>query len=58
MVDSGATGNFMVRAFVEKEDYSTQKKPDAYNLVIVDENPLLDKNERVNKETKPLPIAI
>jgi hypothetical protein len=26
--------------------------------VIVDENSLLDKNERVNKETKPLPIAI
>jgi len=58
MVDSGATGNFMVRALVEKEGYPTQKKPDAYNLVIVDENPLLDKNERVNKETKPLPIAI
>jgi len=58
MVDSGATGNFMTRALVEKKGYSTQKKPDAYNLVIVDGNPLLDKNERVNKETKPLPIAI
>jgi predicted aspartyl protease len=58
MVDSGATGNFMTRAFVKKEDYSTQKKPDAYNLVVVDGNSLLDENERVNKETKPLPIAI
>jgi len=58
MVDSDATDNFMVRAFVEKKDYSTQKKPDAYNLVIVNENPLLDKNERVNKETKLLSIAI
>jgi hypothetical protein len=58
MVDSDATGNFMARALVKKEDYSTQKKPDAYNLVIVDENSLLDKNERVNKETKPLSIAI
>jgi predicted aspartyl protease len=58
MIDSGATGNFMARALVKKEDYSTQKKPDAYNLMIVDENSLLDKNERVNKETKPLPIAI
>jgi len=58
MVDSDATDNFMARALVEKEDYSTQKKPDAYNLVIVDENPLLDKNERVNKETKSLSIAI
>ncbi len=58
MVDSGAIGNFMTRAFVEKEDYSTQKKPDVYNLIIVDENPLLDENERVNKETKLLSIAI
>jgi hypothetical protein len=58
MVDSDATGNFMARALVEKEGYSTQKKPDAYNLVIVDGNPLLDKNEKVDKETKPLPIAI
>jgi hypothetical protein len=58
MVDSGATGNFMARALVEREGYSTQKKPDAYNLVIVDGNSLLDKNERVDKETKPLSIAI
>jgi predicted aspartyl protease len=58
MVDSGATSNFMVRALVKKEDYSTQKKPDAYNLIIVDENSLPDRNEKVNKETKLLPIAI
>ncbi len=58
MVDSDATGNFMARALVEKKEYSTQKKPDAYNLIIVDENSLLDGNERVNKETKSLSIAI
>jgi predicted aspartyl protease len=58
MIDSGAIGNFMARALVEKEGYSIQKKPDAYNLVIVDENSLLDENEKVDKETKPLPIAI
>jgi len=58
MVDFGATNNFMARALVEKEDYSTQKKPDAYNLVVVDGNSLLDRNERVDKETKPLSIAI
>jgi hypothetical protein len=58
MVDSGATGNFMTRALVKKKGYSTQKKSDAYNLMIVDENPLLDENERVNRETKPLSIAI
>ncbi len=58
MVDSDATGNFMTRALVKKEDYFIQKKSDVYNLVVVDENPLLDENERVNKETKPLSIAI
>jgi hypothetical protein len=58
MVDFGATGNFMIRALVKKEGYPTQKKPDVYNLVIVDENSLLNKNERVNKETKSLSIAI
>jgi len=58
MVDSSAIDNFMARAFVKKKGYSTQKKLDAYNLVIVDENSLLDKNERVNKETKPLLVAI
>jgi predicted aspartyl protease len=58
MVDSDATDNFMARALVKKKGYSTQKKPDAYNLVIVDGNSLPDKNERVNKETKSLLIAI
>jgi len=58
MVDSDATDNFMTRAFVKKKDYSTQEKSNVYNLVIVDENSLLDENERVNKETKPLSIAI
>jgi hypothetical protein len=58
MIDSNATSNFMIRALVKKEGYSTQNKPDAYNLIIVDGNSLLNKNERVNKKTKPLPIAI
>jgi hypothetical protein len=58
MVDSDATGNFMTRALVEKEDYSTQKKSDVYNLIIVDRNSLFNGNERVNKETKPLSITI
>jgi len=58
MVDSNATSNFMAKALVEREEYSTRRKLDAYNLVIVDENPLLARNERVNKETKSLSIAI
>jgi hypothetical protein len=58
MVDSDATDNFMARALVERKEYSTRKKPDAYNLIIVDENSLLDENKRVDKETKSLSIAI
>ncbi len=58
MIDSGAIDNFMVKALVEREEYPTRKKPDAYNLVVVDGNPLLARNEKVDKETKPLSIAI
>jgi hypothetical protein len=58
MIDSDATDNFMTRALVKREEYLTRKKPDAYNLVIVDENSLLDENEKVNRETKLLSIAI
>jgi len=58
MIDFNATDNFMIRAFVKKKDYFTQKKSDAYNLIIVNENSLFNKNEKVNKETKLLLIAI
>jgi len=58
MIDSDATDNFMIRALVERKEYFTRKKFNAYNLMIVDENPLLDENERVNKETKLLSITI
>jgi len=58
MIDSDAIDNFMTRALVERKEYSTRKKSNAYNLMIVDGNSLLDKNEKVNKETKLLSIAI
>jgi len=58
MVNFGAIDNFMTKALVEREKYSTRKKPNAYNLMIVDGNPLIAGNERVNKETKPLSMAI
>jgi len=58
MVDFGVISNFMIKALVEREGYSTRRKSNAYNLVIVDGNPLIARNERVNKETKPLSIAI
>ncbi len=48
----------MIKALVEREEYSIRKKSNAYNLIIVDENSLLARNEKVNKETKLLSIAI
>jgi len=48
----------MFRSLVEREEYSTQRKSDVYNLIVVDGNLLSDKNRRVNKEIKLLSIAI
>ncbi len=58
MIDFNAINNFMIKAFIKREEYFTQKKFNAYNLIIVDENSLFNENERVNKETKSLSITI
>ncbi len=58
MINFNAISNFITRALVEREKYFIRKKFDAYNLVIVDENSLFARNEKVNKETKLLSIAI
>jgi len=58
MIDFDATSNFMTRALVERKEYFIRKKLDAYNLIIVDKNSLLARNEKVNKETKLLSIFI
>jgi len=58
MVDSGATGNFMFRSLVKRKEYSTQRKSDVYNLIVVDGNLLPNRNRRVKKEIKLLSIAI
>ncbi len=58
MVDFDAIDNFMARALVEREEYSIRKKSNAYNLVIVDGNPLIARNEKVDRKTKSLSIAI
>ncbi len=58
MINSNAIDNFIIRALVKRKEYFIRKKSNVYNLVIVDENPLSNKNEKVNKETKLLSIAI
>ena len=58
MIDFNTINNFMIKAFVKREEYFTRKKLDAYNLIIIYKNLLFDKNEKVNKETKLLSITI
>ncbi len=58
MIDFNAIDNFIVKALIKRKEYSIRKKSNAYNLVIVDENLLLARNEKVNKETKSLSITI
>jgi len=58
MINSNAIDNFIIRALVKRKEYSIRKKSNAYNLVIVDKNLLLNENKRINKETKLLSIAI
>jgi hypothetical protein len=58
MINSNAIDNFITRALVKRKEYFIRKKSNAYNLVIVNENSLLNENEKVNKETKLLSIAI
>jgi hypothetical protein len=57
MIDSGATGNFMSRTLVDRKGFSTRKKNDGYDLVVIDDSPLLSEDERVSEETTPLSIA-
>ncbi len=58
MINSNAINNFIIKAFVKRKEYFTQKKSNAYNLIIVDKNLLFNENKKVNKETKLLLIAI
>ncbi len=58
MINFDATNNFIIKALIKRKEYFIRKKFNAYNLIIVNRNLLLDKNEKVNKETKLLSIVI
>ncbi len=58
MINFNTIDNFIIRALMKRKEYFTQKKLNAYNLVIVNKNLLFARNERVNKETKLLLITI
>jgi hypothetical protein len=54
MIDSGATGIFISRRFVNQNRIATCEKNDGYELIAVDGSSLPD----VDSETIPLPMAI
>ena len=57
MVDSGATGNFMSQSLLDRKGLPIRKKDDAYDLMVIDGNPLPSGDGRVVNETTPLPVA-
>ncbi len=58
MINFNAINSFMIKALIERKEYFIRKKFNAYNLIIVNENSLFARNEKVNKETKLLSITI
>ena len=54
MIDTSASGNFMLTRFIRKHGIATQEKKKGYELIAIDGLALLN----VSKETVPLKIAI
>ncbi len=48
----------MSRSLAKRGGFSTQRKSDTYTLMNVDGNPFTARDEKVDEETKPLPVAI
>ena len=58
MIDSGATGNFVLEDLVKRKGFPQTKKKDPYDLFIVDRSTLPDGGGRVEEETTPLQTRI
>ena len=54
MIDSGATGNFVLEDLARRKGFPRTKKKDPYDLFIVDGSTLQNGGRRVEKETIPL----
>ena len=48
----------MFKVLIEKKGFTTRKKKDAYNLIVINRNPLPSGKRKVNKEIKLLLIVI
>ena len=58
MIDSSATKNFMSQNFIERINFFIRRKNDTYDLMIIDENSLSSKNERMNTKIISLSLVI
>ena len=58
MIDSSATKNFMFQKLISKKEFATQRKKNAYDLIVIDESSLFNENEKVNTKIISLSIVI
>ena len=54
MIDSGATGNFVLEDLAKRKGFPRTRKKDPYDLFVVDRSTLLNGGGRVEEETIPL----
>ena len=58
MVGCAAEGNFMSPSLIDRFGISVKKKDQAYDLIAIDGNPLLEQDGRVTRETLTLLMLI
>ena len=58
MINLNATEIFIFKKLTDSKEFAIQKKNNSYNLIIVNENSLFNKNKRVIEETRLLLTAI
>ena len=51
MIDSGATGNFILEDLAKRKGFPRTRKKDPYDLFVVDRSTLLNGGGRVEEET-------
>ena len=51
MIDLGVTGNFILEEIAKRKGFPRAKKKDPYDLVVVDENLLPNRDRKVKEET-------
>ena len=58
MIDSNAMKNFIFQKRINKKEFVMQRKKNAYDLIVIDENSLLNENEKMNTKIISFSIVI